>query len=135
MTIDLAKIDLIRERTGLSYRQAKELLESTGGDVVEALIMAESKDKSWQEEIQVKGNELAEKIREIIHKGNVTKLKVKNGDQTIVEIPVTAGAIGAIIVPKLAALGAIAALLTKCTIEIERTPPNPEQSEGEMNVE
>lgn len=135
MTIDLAKIDLIRERTGLGYRKAKELLESTDGDVVEALILAESKDKSWQEEVQVKGNELAEKVREIIHKGNVTKIKVKNGEQTIVEIPVTVGAVGALIVPNLAALGAITALLTKCTIEIERAEPNPEPPGGAINVE
>jgi len=135
MTIDLEKIDLIRERTGLGYRKAKELLESAGGDVVEALILAESREKSWQEEMQVKGNELAEKVREIIHKGNVTKIKVKNGDQTIVEIPVTVGAVGALVVPNLAALGAITALLTKCTIEIERARPNPDSPDSELHVE
>ncbi len=135
MAIDLESIDLIRQRTGLNYRQAKELLESTEGDVVAALIAAEEREKTWQEEFAVKGNELIETLREIIRKGNVTKLRVKNGGQTIVEIPVTVGAVGALVVPNLAALGAITALLTRCTIEIEREPKPGEPAEGEVRVE
>ena len=121
MDITLEKIDIIRDRTGLSYKQAKEALERNNGDLVETLIELEEDKSTWKEEIHVKGTELVSKIREIINKGNVTRIKIKQNDQIILDIPITAGAIGALIVPQIAALGVIAALVTKCSIEIERS--------------
>ncbi|SHJ91166.1 protein of unknown function [Anaerobranca californiensis DSM 14826] len=121
---DLRKVDIIRERVGCSYKAAHEALEKAGGDVLKAIIELESKEKVWREQIQVTGGELVEKIKEIIHQGNVTKIIVKSGDKTIVEIPVTAGAIGVLLAPHLAILGVLSALITKCTIEIERKEDN-----------
>lgn len=67
------------------------------------------------------GSRLIERVREIIHEGNVRRIIVKNDEgQTIVELPVTVGVIGALLAPAAAALGAIAALLTSCTIEVVR---------------
>jgi len=74
-----------------------------------------------KEEFKVSGEELVEKIKEIIKEGNARKIIIKNEDgESVVEFPLTVGAIGALIAPILAAVGAIAALLTKCTIVVEK---------------
>lgn len=73
------------------------------------------------EEFRVKGEELLAKARELIHQGNVRRLIIKNAEgQTLVEIPLTVGVIGAALIPVWAAIGAIAALATDCTIVVER---------------
>jgi hypothetical protein len=120
---EMEKIDLIRERTDLGYREAKKLLDEAGGDVVQALARHEEKESQWQETIQVKGGEILDTVRELIKEGNVTKIRVKHEGKTIVELPVTIGAAGILIAPQLAALGALAALVTRCTLEIERPRP------------
>jgi len=74
-----------------------------------------------KEEFKVSGEELVEKIKEIIKEGNARKIIIKNEDgESVVEFPLTVGAIGALIAPILAAVGAMAALLTKCTIVVEK---------------
>ena len=72
------------------------------------------------ETFKVKGEDLLKRVKEIIHQGNVRRVVVKQGSRTVVEFPVTIGVVGAVAAPMLAALGAIAALLSECTIEIER---------------
>ena len=74
-----------------------------------------------KEEFRVSSEELVEKIKEIIKEGNARKIIIKNEDgESVVEFPLTIGAVGALIAPILAAVGAIAALLTKCTIVVEK---------------
>jgi hypothetical protein len=74
-----------------------------------------------KEEFRVSGEELVEKIKEIIKEGNARKIIIKNEDgESVAEFPLTIGAVGALIAPMLAAVGAIAALLTKCTIVVEK---------------
>lgn len=76
-----------------------------------------------QEEFKVSGDDLLKKVREIIQEGNARRILIKNeAGQTMLEVPLTLGAVGAIIAPVLAAVGAIAALLTKCTIVVDRRP-------------
>jgi len=78
------------------------------------------------EEIQVRGSNLVDKVKELIHEGNVQRVIIKNEQGfTLVEIPVTFAAIGAIASPVLAAVGGIAAIVTKCTILVERREPPP----------
>ena len=73
------------------------------------------------EEFEVKSDELVKKAKEILHEGNVTKLIVEDEEgRTLLEIPATAGIVGALIAPWLAALGAIAAIATNCKIKVER---------------
>ncbi len=127
MSVTLEKVDLIRERTGVTYRKAKEVLEKTDGDVVEALILLEEKGHGWRERFQVQGHELVERVKELIREGNVTRIKVRHDDKILLEIPVTLGAIGALLLPSLAALGVIAAMVTRCTIEVERVKPENEE--------
>jgi hypothetical protein len=117
---NLEKIDAVRERMNVNYKEAKDALESTNWDVVEAIIRLEQEESSRKEEVFVRGNELVEKIKEIVHKGNVTRIKVKQDDKILVEIPVTAGVVGALLAPQLAIIGAVAALISRCSVEIER---------------
>jgi hypothetical protein len=73
------------------------------------------------EEFKVNGEDLLKKVKAIIAEGNVRRITVKNKEgKTIVELPLTIGVVGAALAPILAAVGAIAALVTECTILIER---------------
>lgn len=74
-----------------------------------------------QEEFKVDGKEVKEKIKEIIEEGNARKITIKNETgKTILEIPLTIGVVGVVIAPILAAVGAAAAVLTSCTIIVEK---------------
>lgn len=82
--------------------------------------MSES-EKTSQESFKVKGDEILAKIKEIIKEGNARKVIIRNEkDETIMEFPLTIGAIGAVLAPVFAAVGAIAALATDCTIVVEK---------------
>jgi len=73
------------------------------------------------EEFTVNGEQLLTKVKELIHAGNIRRIIIKNEkSETVIEIPLTFGAIGAILLPTLAAVGAVAALVTKCTIIVEK---------------
>lgn len=72
-----------------------------------------------QEEFKVNGEELIKKVKELIAAGNARRIIIKNeAGETIIEIPLTLGAVGALLAPALAAIGTIAALVTKCTIVV-----------------
>ena len=78
-------------------------------------------DKKTTEEFTVDGEELIAKVKSLINEGNIRRIVIKDMDgKTLVEFPVTIGVIGAVFAPVLAAVGAIAALVTKCTIVVER---------------
>jgi hypothetical protein len=66
------------------------------------------------------GAQLIEQIKQLIHEGNVRRIVVKQDERTVAEFPLTVGVVGAAVVPYLAAIGALVALLTDCTIEVER---------------
>lgn len=77
--------------------------------------------KVVREEFTVSSDNLIEKVKELLHEGNVTRIIVKDDEgKVLLEIPATIGVIGAIIAPWLAALGVIAALATNCRIVVER---------------
>lgn len=79
-------------------------------------------EKTFKEELKVTGDQLVETVKKLVREANVRKLIIKNdkGDK-ILEIPVSAASIGAILLPVLAAIGALAAMMTNCTIEVEKT--------------
>lgn len=83
--------------------------------------MPVKKKTSKTETFKVTGENLIKKIKELIKQGNVRKITIrgKNG-KTLIVIPLTIGVVGAVIAPVLAAVGAIAALVTECTISVER---------------
>ncbi|POY39041.1 hypothetical protein C3K47_00645 [Solitalea longa] len=78
---------------------------------------------SFKETFNVKGEELLNKIKELINEGNVRKIIIldKSGKE-IMSIPLTIGVVGAVFAPVLAAIGAMAALIGECTISVEREP-------------
>ena len=73
------------------------------------------------EDFKVQGEELLGKAREIIREGNVRRIIIINDEgKTLIEIPLTIGVIGAVLLPVWAAIGAIAAVVTDCTIRVEK---------------
>jgi hypothetical protein len=79
-------------------------------------------EKVKTEEFQVNGDELIAKIKELVHQGNIRRVIIKNeAGKAVVDIPLTLGVVGALLAPQLAAIGAIAALLSKATIVVEIT--------------
>ena len=77
--------------------------------------------KVVKEEFSVSADNLIEKVKELLHEGNVTRIIVKDEKgKVLLEIPATVGVIGAVLVPWLAALGVIAALATNCRMVVER---------------
>ncbi len=73
------------------------------------------------EEFKVDGEDLLKKVKSLISEGNIRRIIIRNKDgKSIVELPLTVGVVGAVLAPPLAAVGAIAALVTECTIVVER---------------
>jgi len=81
-------------------------------------------ERTVWETIRLQGIELLDKLRQIIHEGNARRIIVKQEDRVIAEFPLTAGVVGALIAPVLAAIGALVALLKDCSIEVERAAPD-----------
>ena len=132
--ITLEKVEMVRERTNISYEKAKQALEVCEGDVLEALIYIEktqgilndnnepSKDQE-ENKTPISMEELKAWFKQIIEKGNVTRIKIKKDDTELIDIPVNAGiaaGVVAIIIPQILAVGVIAAIATQITIEITK---------------
>jgi len=82
--------------------------------------MPEQKFKT--EEFRVEGEKLITKVKELLHEGNIRRIIIKDKEgKTVMEIPMTLGVVGVLIAPQLAAIGAIAALITEATIVIEKS--------------
>lgn len=118
MDISLENIDKVVKRTNVSYKEAKDALEKSNGDVIKAIIYIEEQHKTWGENLTDKGEKIIDKVKEILRKGNVTKIVVKKDNEIIMNIPITAGVIGTILSAPMALLGFTAAMLSKCKIEI-----------------
>ncbi len=82
---------------------------------------AKKKSTKKQETFQINGEDLLKKVKELIKEGNVRRISImdKKGKEIIV-VPLTIGVVGALLAPSLAAIGAVAALVTECTIKVER---------------
>jgi len=80
-----------------------------------------SEEKVRTEEFQVNGDQLIAKIKELLQEGNIRRISIRNEEgRTLIDVPLTVGVVGAVLVPQLAALGAIAVLVAHCTIVIEK---------------
>ena len=83
----------------------------------------------WQA-IKAEGESIVEQVKLLIHEGSVRRVVVKHEGRTVAEFPLTAGVIGAVIAPVLAAIGTLVALLKDCSIEVERVDTKPETSKS-----
>ena len=79
-------------------------------------------DKKFRiEEFEVTGDKVVETVKRLVHEGNIRRITIKDSNGvSLIEIPLTLGIVGALLVPVLAALGALAALVTRCTIVVEK---------------
>ena len=131
MHSELEKIDVLRERMGISYREAQEALQESEGDLVAALVKAEeAKGQGWTGELLDKSGELAEHVKQYVSRSNRTRVRLKRGDRTIAEFPATVGFLGIaaalmnIQLAVVAGIGMVAAAANSVFLEIEK--PNGE---------
>lgn len=133
MQQELEKVDLIRERTGVSYKDAKEALDEAGGDLVQALIHLEGRDRSVLERVQERGHEVVGQVKTYVKKGTHRKIKIKKGDRTLFEVPASVGAlgvVGALLAPEIAVIGVIGAIAAKINVELTKKDSNDQSGEG-----
>ncbi|HOB42729.1 MAG TPA: DUF4342 domain-containing protein [Bacillota bacterium] len=133
MKVDLDKIDKLRARIDLGYDEAAAYLEAAGGDLVQALIMAErdigsavdgSLDLDGGQRESTDGSTWTGRLADVLRRGSEMRLVVERDGANVAYMPVSAGLVGAIFAPELAAVGAILALATRCTMRVE---PNPNE--------
>lgn len=80
-----------------------------------------SEEQVKTEEVQFSGDKLIAKIKELLHEGNIRRLVIKNEEgKTLIDLPLTVGVVGSLLAPQLAAIGAIAALVSHGTIVVEK---------------
>jgi hypothetical protein len=81
-----------------------------------------NEQRSYTEEFRVTGEAVLAKIKELVHEGNIRTITIKNEEgRVLINVPLSLGVVGALLLPQLAAIGAIAAIATHCTIVVERT--------------
>ena len=90
MEITLEMIDAVRERTGVSYAEAKEALENSNGSVVDAIVSLEKKSAGKTEDV-------LEKIKALVKEGNVNKIRMKKDEKVLLTVPVNVGIVGGLI--------------------------------------
>jgi len=81
------------------------------------------------EELTIRGEELIATVKELVHQGNIRRITIKNREgKVLIEVPLSLGVVGALLLPTLAALGALAAIVSECTIVVERVDaPSPKE--------
>jgi hypothetical protein len=77
-------------------------------------------EQTWWESFKVNGRDVVEHLKTLIHEGNVRHVVIKRHGQVVVEFPVTAGVVAAVVAPLLAAIGALTAAFADCTLEVQR---------------
>ena len=133
---ELEKMDALRERLNVTYAQAKQALEAANGDLSQALIYLEKQtsadgqpqpEKPTKEESENFVRNVIDQIKNIIQEGNVTKVRLKNAEKVLIEIPATLGVVGigvllfSPLMLAVTALGAVAAVSKEMVFEIEKT--------------
>lgn len=123
MAITLEQVDQVRERANVSYQKAKEVLEQTDGDVLEAIVLLENEkphmDKFSQNASDF-GNEVIKALKDLMKSGNVTRIVVEKDEKTVMNIPVTFGALGAVFLTSATVVALVATLATGCIIKIHK---------------
>ena len=123
MEITLEKIELVKDRTGVTYAEAKKALEDADGSVVDAIIAIEEtlnsgdKGRGFGE----KGEALFTSLKNLVKKGNVARIQVKKDGDIVLNVPVNAGIVGICIAPLASVVAIVAAFGFKCVIEVCKT--------------
>ena len=121
MEITLEKIELVKDRTGVSYKEAKDALEAAEGSVVDAIIAIEDTvDEKPAKKVNEAANETVDKIKDMVKKGNISKITIRKDDEVLLNLPLNAGLVGALLAPWGVIAGIIAAFGFKCQIELQK---------------
>lgn len=119
MEITLEKIELVKDRTGVSYKEAKEALEKADGSVIDAIVAIEEKvDLNSNSQSKSSIDETVKKIKDLVKRGNISKITIKKDDEIILNIPLNVGIIGAVAFPWGMVASAVAAFGLKCKIQL-----------------
>ncbi len=119
MSISLESVDQVRERTGASYKDAKEALEFTEGSVLDAIVYLESHQaKTFSDSINEMGNEVIDTLKEIVEKGHVTRIIVEKDEKLILDIPVVAGALSALLFTPATIAAILGTLVSGCELKV-----------------
>ena len=123
MNITLEMVDQVIDRTGCSYKQAKEALIETDGDVLEAIVMLETKSEpkaaGFKDSKAAEfGSDIIEKLKEAIKKGNVTRVLISKEGKIVMDIPINAGIVGALFFTPAVIVSIITALATGHSLQI-----------------
>ena len=123
MEVTLEKIELVKDRTGVSYKDAKDALEAADGSVVDAIIAIEdSIDNAEKKSLGEQSGAVLDKVKELIKKGNVSKIVVKKTDgDVIMNLPVNAGIVAALVAPWGVLAGVLSTFAFKCVVEVVKT--------------
>ncbi|MDR0852271.1 MAG: DUF4342 domain-containing protein [Clostridiales Family XIII bacterium] len=119
MEITLEKVELVKDRTGVSYKDAKEALEATDGNVVDAIIgIEETINLSGTGKVSEQAKQIIDSIKDAVNKGNISKIRISTEDDVLLNLPVNIGIVGTVLAPWAAIIGTLAAFITKCKIEL-----------------
>lgn len=115
MQITLEQVEILKEKAGLGYKEALELLEKTGGDLLRTLALLEEEGK-----LSFTAGDHEEKLwQKALKKGKEMKIKVNRPGGTLFRVPLVLGVIGAVAFPRVVSWSMLALLLTRCTLEID----------------
>ena len=87
-------------------------------------------EQTFKESFKVAGAQLVDAVKKLVHEGNVRRVIIKQGDHVVVEFPLTVGVVGTVLAPILAAIGAVAAIVNECTLEVERVDDKSSKQQG-----
>jgi hypothetical protein len=119
MRITLEMVDEVINRTNVSYKVAKEALELNEGDVLKAIVhIEESKSTDHKQNRRLNGQEIVERLKALVNDGLVHQILILKNGRTVVDIPIVAGAVSAVIFTIPTVAGIIAAIATGCEIKI-----------------
>ncbi len=119
MEISLEQIELVKDRTGVSYKEAKDALEFANGNVVDAIIYIEENiNHDFQKTGPSTVDNVVRTVKEAVRKGNVSKIRIYKGDDIILNVPVTVGAVATLVFPWGVVAAAVASAATKCKVEL-----------------
>ncbi|MCX7570832.1 DUF4342 domain-containing protein [Tumebacillus sp. DT12] len=145
-TTMLEKVDILRSRCRISYRDAYETLERNGGNVIRALIELEDREHAAkpnvlnalphlpgkvEERITVMGHELMDKLQEIVKTGQNTKIRVMRDGRTVFKVPTAVGAVGALLFPAVTVVATAAAMASRYEIVLDKRPQNQQTEDSD----
>ena len=136
--LTLEKVDIIRSRFDLSYREAYDLLERNGNNVVRALMEAEDlKNKPGvielvEERVTVMGHELVERVQDLVRTGQNAKIRVMRNGRTVLTIPAAVGAVSAMFFPYLTVIATVAAMTQKYELVFDKRQARPPQEQEQQ---